>query len=115
MPKQPAVPVLRGAMKKTVTRRKQFLAEIEGVVPSRRLLALIAPHYPKGGPKGGRQPIPLETMLRVYFLQNWYALSVPMAEEPLYDSEVIRPRAGIEGGVDRIPDETTILNYRHVL
>jgi IS5 family transposase len=57
----------------------------------------------------------LETMLRVYFLQNWYALSDPMAEETLYDSEAMRRFAGIELGDDRIPDETTILNFRHLL
>jgi len=54
-------------------------------------------------------------MLRVYFLQNWYALSDPMAEETLYDSEAMRRFAGIELGDDRIPDETTILNFRHLL
>jgi IS5 family transposase len=59
--------------------------------------------------------MPLETMLRVYFLQNWYALSDPMAEETLYDSEAMRRFAGIEWGDDRIPDETTILNFRHLL
>ena len=85
MPKQPAIPGLRDAMKKKVTRREQFLAEMDAVVPWDRLLALIEPHYPKAGPKGGRPPMPLETMLRVYFLQNWYALSDPMAEETLYD------------------------------
>ena len=115
MPKQPAIPGLRDAMKKKVTRREQFLAEMEAVVPWTRLLALIAPHYPKAGPKGGRPPMPLETMLRVYFLQNWYALSDPMAEETLYDSEAMRRFAGIELGDDRIPDETTILNFRHLL
>ena len=102
-------------MKNKLTRREQFLAEMDVVVPWRRLLGLIAPHYPKAGPKGGRPPMPLETMLRVYFLQNWYALSDPMAEETLYDSEAMRRFAGIELGDDRIPDETTILNFRHLL
>jgi IS5 family transposase len=59
--------------------------------------------------------MPLAAMLRVYFLQNWYALSDPMAEETLYDSEAMRRFAGIELGDDRIPDETTILNFRHLL
>ena len=80
MPKQPAFPVLKHAMKNKQTRRKVFLAEMDTVVPWGRLLGLIAPNYPKTGPKGGRPPMPLETMLRVYFLQNWYALSDPMAE-----------------------------------
>jgi transposase, IS5 family len=115
MPKQPFFPGLRDAMKKKVTRREQFLAEMEAVVPWSRLLALIAPHYPKAGPKGGRPPMALETMLRVYFLQNWYALSDPMAEETLYDSESMRRFAGIELGDDRILDETTILKFRHLL
>jgi len=60
MPKQPAIPGLRDALKKKVTRREQFLAEMEAVVPWGRLLALIAPHCPKAGPKGGRPPMPLE-------------------------------------------------------
>jgi transposase, IS5 family len=115
MPKQPAFPGLRHAMKKKQTRREKFLAEMEAVVPWTRLLALIEPHYPKVGPKGGRPPMPLETMLRVYFLQHWYALSDPMAEEMLYDSDAMRRFAGIELGDDRIPDETTILNFRHLL
>ena len=116
MPKQPAFPGLRDAMKKKVTRRERFLAEMEVVVPWGRLLALIAPHYPKAGlNKDGRPPMPLGTMLRVYFLQNWYALSDPMAEETLYDSEAMRRFAGIEPGDEHIPDETTILNFRHLL
>jgi len=102
IPKQPAFPGLRDAMKKKVTRREQFLAEMEAVVPWGRLLALIAPHYPKVGPKGGRPSLPLEVKLRVYFLQNWYALSDPMAEETLYDSEAMRRFAGIELGDDRL-------------
>ena len=115
MPKQPALPGLGHAMKTKQTRRERFLAEMDAVVPWGRLLALIEPHYPKASPKGGRPPMPLETMLRVYFLQNWYALSDPMAEEMLYDSEAMRRFAGIELGDDRIPDETTILNFRHLL
>jgi transposase, IS5 family len=115
MPKQPVFPSLTQAMKKKVTRREQFLTEMDAVVPWGRLLALVDPHYPRTGPKGGRPAMPLETMLRVYFLQNWYALSDPMAEEMLYDSEAMRRFAGIELGDDRIPDETTILNFRHLL
>jgi hypothetical protein len=70
MPKQPAFLVLRDAMKKKQTRREVFLSEIDAVVPWWRLLGLITPHYPEVGPKGGRPPMLLETMLRVYFLQN---------------------------------------------
>ena len=115
MPKQPAFLVLRDSMKKKVTRREQFLAEMDAVMPWGRLLGLIAPQYPKTGPTGGRPPMPLEVMLRLYFLQNCFALSDPMAEETLYDSEAMRRFAGIELGDDRIPEQTTILNFRHLL
>ena len=66
MPKQPAFPGLKHAMKKKLTRRERFLAEMEVVVPWQRLLGLIAPQYPKAGPKGGRPPMPLEVMLRAF-------------------------------------------------
>ena len=115
MPKQMSFPSLGLAIKKKVTRRERFLAEMDAVVPWERLLGLIEPHYPKAGAKGGRPPMPLETMLRIYFLQNWYALSDPMAEEMLYDSDTMRRFAGIELGDDRVPDETTVLNFRHLL
>ena len=114
MPKKPAFPGLLHAMKEKQTLR-EFLSEMDAVVPWPGMLALIGPYYPKVGPKGGRPPMPLETMLRIYFLQNWYALSDPMAEEMLYDSDAMRQFAGIELGDDRIPDETTILNFRHLL
>jgi transposase, IS5 family len=82
MPKQPAIPGLRDALKKKVTRREKFLLEVDEVVPWVRLVALIEPHYPKVGPKGGRPPMSLEMMLRIYFLQSWYALSDPMRGGP---------------------------------
>lgn len=115
MSKQPAIPGLHDAMKKKVTRRARFLGEMDAVGPWTRLQALIEPHYLKVGPKGGRPPMQLETMLRIYFLQNWYALSDPMAEETPYDIEVMCRFAGIELGDDRISDGTTILNVRHLL
>lgn len=62
------------------TRREQFLAEMDQVVPWARLCALIEPCYPKGSPAGGRPPLPLERMLRIYCLQQWYNLSDPGAE-----------------------------------
>ena len=91
------------------TRREQFLAEMDRVVPWGRLCALIEPHYPKASQAGGRPPIPLERMLRIYCLQQWYNLSDPATEEALYDSIVM-------GGIKRIiPDETTILRFRRLL
>jgi transposase, IS5 family len=113
--KQTTFASLALASKKKLTRREKFLAEMEAVVPWARLTALIEPHYPKAGPKGGRPPMPLEVMLRVYCLQQWYALSDPAAEEALYDSDAMRRFAGLELGDDAIPDETTILNFRHLL
>ena len=99
--------------KKKLTRRERFLREMDQVVPWARLLKLIAPHYPRAG--NGRQPMPLETMLRIYFLQQWFNLSDPAAEDALYDSESMRRFAGIELGEDAVPDETTILNFRRLL
>jgi transposase, IS5 family len=95
------------------TRREVFLAEMEQVVPWQPLLALIAPHYPSLG-RPGRQPYPLETMLRVHFLQQWYGLSDPAMEEALYEIPTLRRFAGL-GGLDTFPDETTILNFRRLL
>jgi len=95
------------------TRRERFLAEMDQVVPWKRLLALIEPHYPQTGRRGS-QPYPLSTMLRVHFPQQWYALSDPSMEEALYDTAVMRRFAGI-GGLARIHDETTILNFRRLL
>lgn len=96
-----------------VTRRERFLAEMDAVIPWAELRALIAPYYPKAG--NGRQPIGLERMLRIYFLQQWFNLSDPMAEEALYDSEAMRRFARVTLGEDVIPDETTILRFRHLL
>jgi IS5 family transposase len=86
---------------------------MDAVVPWALLLALIEPCYPKAG--NGRRPFPLEVMLRIYFLQQWYQLSDPGAEEALYDIQSMRAFAGLELGHDAIPDETTILNFRHLL
>ena len=99
--------------KKKLTRRERFLAEMDQVVPWARLLKLIAPHYPRAG--NGRQPMPLETMLRIYFLQQWFNLSDPAAEDSLYDIESMRRFCGIDLGDNAVPDETTILNFRRLL
>jgi IS5 family transposase len=100
--------------KKKQTRREKFLAEMEQAVPWPELLAVIEPHYPKAG-RRGRQPYPLATMLRLYFLQQWYALSDPGLEDALYEIESMRRFAGLELADDALPDETTILNFRRLL
>jgi IS5 family transposase len=99
--------------KTKVTKRERFLAEMNAVIPWPTLLALITPHYPTG--ERGRPPMPLERMLRIYFLQQWFNLSDPAAEDALYDSETMRRFVGLELGDDAFPDETTILQFRHLL
>jgi IS5 family transposase len=95
------------------SKREQFLDEMEQVVPWAELQALIEPHYPKG--ENGRPPVGLEIMLRVYFLQQWFNLSDPGAEEALYESAALRRFAGVDLGRAPAPDETTILGFRHLL
>jgi len=96
-----------------VTRRERFLAEMDAVIPWSRLIALIEPHHPSTGK--GRPPHDLERMLRIYFLQQWFNLSDPQAEDAIYDSESMRRFARVELGDDKIPDESTILRFRHLL
>ena len=96
-----------------VTRREAFLEQMARVVPWQRLEALIEPHYPVAG--RGRRPYPLGVMLRVHFLQHWYGYSDPAMEEALHDIPVLRRFAGLDAGTSRLPDETTILNFRHLL
>ncbi|RKT98812.1 hypothetical protein C7H84_34910 [Burkholderia sp. Nafp2/4-1b] len=72
--------------------------------------------YPKAGPKGGRPVMPLETMLRIYFMQRWFALSDPaMMEDALYDTESMRRIAGLELNEDAMGSDTTMLRFRHLL
>src|SRR5580704_8973564 len=95
------------------TRRAVFLEEMEQVVPWAELRALIEPVYPKAG--NGRQPVGVERMLRIYFLQQWFNLSDPAVEEALYDSAVMRQFVGIDLGNEPVPDETTVCKFRHLL
>jgi len=97
------------------TKRERFLGEMEKVVPWKALLELIEPHYPKTSSKGGRPPYPLATMLRIHLLQQWYDLSDPAMEDALIEVPTMRRFAGIDMISDRIPDETTILSFRHLL
>src|SRR5258706_15924195 len=97
------------------TRRAVFLAGMEKVGPWSGLCALIDPVYPKGSPAGGRPPVGLERMLRLYFVQHWFNLSDPAVEEALYDSLAIRQFVGIDLGREPAPDETTVCKFRHLL
>lgn len=96
------------------TRKEQFLEEMEQIIPWKELCEVIEPYYPK--PQGaGRKPIGLERMLRIHFLQHWFELSDPGAEEALYDSRAMRLFVGIDLGNEPVPDETTICNFRHLM
>jgi transposase, IS5 family len=99
--------------KKKKTRREKFLEEMDRVIPWEELLQIVKEYYPRAG--NGRQPMPLERMLRIYFMQQWYGLSDPSMEDALYDIESMRRFADIDIEADVIPDETTILHFRHLL
>jgi transposase, IS5 family len=83
------------------------------VVPWADLVRQIEPHAPQG--RRGRPPFAVETMLRIHFMQHWFALSDPRMEDALHDTPVMREFAGLGGRSDRLPDETTILRFRHLL
>ncbi|HEU0198207.1 MAG TPA: IS5 family transposase [Nevskiaceae bacterium] len=112
--KQVSFASLSYTAKKKKTRKERFLEQMQGCVPWLRFEAVIEPHYPKDGQRGG-QPIGLGTMLRVYLMQQWFNLSDPAMEDALYEIESMRRFAGLELCEDRIPDETTICKFRHLL
>jgi IS5 family transposase len=96
-----------------VTRRERFLEEMERVMPWKRLEARIAPVYPVAG--NGRRPYPLATMLRIHLMQQWFGYSDLAMEDALHETPLLRKFSGLDAGVDGMPDETTILNFRHLL
>jgi IS5 family transposase len=110
---QPSFAQAEFAAKKKTTRREKFLGEMERVVPWARLIALIEPYYPAG--RRGRPPIGIERMLRLYFLQQWYALADEALEDAIYDSQAMRLFTGIDLSVEAVPDATTVLKFRHLL
>lgn len=95
------------------TSRARTLAELDRVVPWRELVALIEPHYPKAG--RGRPPVGLERMIRMHLVQHWFNLSDPGLEDELYESVSLQRFVGIDLGVERVPDETTVCKFRHLL
>ena len=98
------------------TRKRVFLDEMSLVVPWRELVGLIQPFAPMGtGAKGGRPTFAVETMLRIHFLQQWFGLSDPAMEEALHDTPLYCEFARLDAGMARMPDETTILRFRHLL
>jgi transposase, IS5 family len=95
------------------TRRDEFLATMNAIVPWPALCEVIQPHYPKG--VGGRPPIGLERMLRIHFIQHWFNLADEACEEALYDSASVRRFVGIDLGREPVPDATTMLKFRRLL
>ncbi len=100
--------------KRRLTRRERFLNEMEAVVPWDELLAVIGPYYPTTG-RRGRQPMPLSAMFRIHCMQNWFSFSDRQMEDALYEIESVRRFAGFNSVTENLPDETTILNFRHLL
>jgi IS5 family transposase len=95
------------------TRKAEFLARMEALVPWAQFCAVIEPHYPKAG--NGRPPVGLERMLRMYFVANWFNLGDEACEDALYDIPAFRDFCRIDLGRERVPDATTLLNFRHLL
>ena len=95
------------------TRKREFLEEMNLVVPWTELVALIQSHAPAS--KTGRPPFPVSTMLRIHFMQQWFGLSDPAMEEALHDMALFREFAQLDAGATRLPDESTILRFRHLL
>ena len=113
MTHQPSFSESEFAAKKKTTRREKFLARMETLLPWAKLLAVIEPFYPKG--QRGRPPVGLERMLRVYCLQQWYALADEALEDALYDSQALRGFARIDLASEGVPDATTLLRFRRLL
>ena len=94
------------------TRKREFLEQMQQVVPWKSLVALIEPYAPEG--RRGRPPFPVEMLLRIHFMQQWFTLSDPTMEEALHDMPLLRDFAGLSWD-SATPDESTILRFRHLL
>ena len=95
------------------TRKAEFLARMETLVPWEEFCKVIEPFYPKAG--NGRPPVGLERILRMYFIANWFNLSDVACEDALYDVPAFRDFCEFDLGQERIPDATTLMNFRHIL
>lgn len=112
--KQMTLAATRGFEKHSRTTRKaEFLARMEALMPWSEFCALIEPYYPKVG--NGRPPVGLERILRMYCIANWFNLSDVACEDALYDVPVFREFCRIDLGHERVPDATTLMNFRHLL
>ena len=100
-------------LKNIKIRAQKFLDEMDQIIPWQKLVNVIEPHYPKAG--NGRRPMNLLMMVKIYCLQQWYSLSDPAMEEAIYDRISFQRFLKLDLMVDRVPDETTILKFRHLL
>ncbi len=99
--------------RKKKTKREEFLEIMDEIIPWDEWVDIIRPYYPEG--KRGRPPMGIEKMLRMYLLQIWFNLSDPGTEDAIYDSYAMRKFVGIDFMKESVPDETTLLNFRHLL
>ena len=113
MEKQQSFSDIEYNSKKKKTRKEIFLNAMEELIPWEDWLSLIKPYYPKSGK--GRPPRDMETMLRMYLIQNWFYLSAEAAEDAVYDIQPIRQFVGINLSEECVPDATTLLRFRHLL
>ncbi len=114
---QPSFTDVEYGNRRRVSRREQFLAQMDATIPWAVWVAVIEPFYfdQNRAGKKGRKPKPLETMLRMYLLQAWFSLSDEGVEDAIYDSYAMRSFMGLDFALEQVPDATTLLHFRHLL
>ena len=110
---QPSFTDVEYSRRRRVTKRQEFLARMDQVIPWDEWVALVEPHY--FNKKRGRRPVPIETMLRMYLLQVWFNLSDEAVEDAVNDSYAMRSFMRLDFGVRPVPDATTLLHFRHLV
>jgi len=113
---QPSFTDVEYGNRRRISRREQFLEQMDATIPWDRWVAVIEPFYYQQAPgKKGRKAKPVETMLRMYLLQAWFSLSDEGVEDAIYDSYAMRRFMGLDFGTEQVPDATTLLHFRHLL
>ena len=113
---QPSFTDVEYGNRRRMSRREQFLEQMDATIPWDRWVAVIEPFYYQQVPgKKGRKAKPVETMLRMYLLQAWFSLSDEGVEDAIYDSYAMRRFMGLDFGTEQVPDATTLLHFRHLL
>lgn len=111
--KQQSLSDIEYANRKKKTKREEFLESMDQIIPWQHWIGLIKEYYPSG--KRGRPPRGIETMLRMYLMQNWFNLSDAAIEDAIYDSYAMRNFMHIDFFTEQVPDATTLLKFRHLL